>query len=47
MRVMVLVKANKESEAGTMPDEKILPTWESSMKSCGSRRDASGRRTPP
>ena len=24
MRVMVLVKANKESEAGTMPDEKIL-----------------------
>jgi hypothetical protein len=24
MRVLVLVKANKESEAGTMPDEKIL-----------------------
>ena len=24
MRVMVLVKANKESESGTMPDEKIL-----------------------
>jgi hypothetical protein len=24
MRVMVLVKANKESEAGQMPDEKIL-----------------------
>jgi hypothetical protein len=24
MRVMVLVKANKDSEAGTMPDEKIL-----------------------
>jgi hypothetical protein len=24
MRVMVLVKADKQSEAGTLPDEKIL-----------------------
>ena len=24
MRVMVLVKANEDSEAGVMPDEKIL-----------------------
>ncbi len=24
MRVMVLIKADKDSEAGTMPDEKLL-----------------------
>ncbi len=33
MRVMVIVKASKESEAGQMPSEKMLPRWASSTRS--------------
>ena len=33
MRVMVIVKATKESEAGEMPDERLLTRWGSSTRS--------------
>ena len=33
MRFMVLVKADKNSEAGVLPDRSFLPTWGSSTKS--------------
>jgi len=33
MRFMVLVKANKDSEAGVLPDEKILTDMGSSTSS--------------
>ena len=33
MRVMVIVKASKESEAGQMPTEKILRRWANSTRS--------------
>jgi hypothetical protein len=28
MRVMILINADERSEAGVLPDEKLLPTWE-------------------
>ena len=31
MRCMVIVKANKESEAGVMPDQKIIAAIETSV----------------
>jgi hypothetical protein len=44
MKVMVLVKASKDSEAGVMPDEKLLTAMASSTKSWLSRHHARGRR---
>ena len=32
MRFMVLVKANKDSEAGVMPSHELLTAWASSTK---------------
>jgi len=42
MRFMILVKANKDSEAGVLPDEKASPRWASSTCSSRSRRAARG-----
>ena len=47
MRFMVIVKATKDSEAGVLPTEKLLPRWESTTKSCESRRAACRRGLQP
>jgi hypothetical protein len=33
MKFMILLKADKSTEAGVLPDEKLSPRWESIMKS--------------
>ena len=33
MRFMMIVKANKDSEAGKMPSEELLAAWENTMRS--------------
>jgi hypothetical protein len=32
MRVMVIVKASKDSEAGVMPSKELLAKWEPSIR---------------
>ncbi len=38
MRFMVIVRSTGESEAGVLPDEKILPTWGTSTKTLSKLR---------
>jgi hypothetical protein len=45
MRFMILVKANKDSEAGAMPDEKLLAamaTYHEELAKAGALLDATG-----
>ena len=45
MRFMVIVKATKDSEAGVMPDDKLLAemaTFHEELQKAGALRDASG-----
>ena len=45
MRFMIIVKANKDSEAGVMPEEKLLAemaTYHEELQKAGVLRDASG-----